>query len=541
MKNLKILSNKVINSNTTEKEFLEILIKNRGLDKHFLKLIRVRDIGPSNFGIKREDFEKAVGLIQESIRKQTKVVIYGDYDIDGITSTALLWKAIFPQNKNIKPIIPDREKDGYGLNPKTVESYCQKNDFWPELLILVDNGIVAQKEIKQLKKKIDKIIIIDHHLKNKDKIEADAIVHSSDTSASVLSFLVARAIDVKTDCELAALGLIGDMADLSNIFNRNIVIEGLKLINQGVNLGIKTILEVSGVGNKKVDEWTVGFVIGPRINASGRMGDATRALRLLSFSDKEIVRRLALELEEENKKRQMEERKIMDQFLKKNYDKQKIIVEMDEIQPGIIGLLAGKLCQNFGKPSIVVTKINPKIYKGSARSIEDFDITKFLRKNDSLFESLGGHKGAAGFSIKAKNYTKWLAKFKETPLDIKIIKSAGVCEARMKINAVNIKNFEVIEKLRPWGEANPPPLFLFENLRVVDKRLIGKDQNHLKLTIDDPETTFTERMVVEAIGWGMGERENVNVDDMITVVCQMTLNEYGNKRQVELMVKEIWL
>jgi len=540
MNRVKTLSDKIVDQQTSQKEFLEILLKNRGLDKNFLKKIDVKDIKAMDFGVKQSDFDKTVNLIKESINKQEKIIIYGDYDVDGITSTALLWKAIFPQNKNIKPIIPDREKDGYGLNIKTVENYCQKNDFWPELLILVDNGIVAQAEIKKLKKKINKVIIIDHHLKNDLRNEANAIVHSPDTSASVLSFLVAKFIDPKTDCELAALGLIGDMANLANIFNRNIAMEGIRLINQGKNIGVKKIIEISGVENKKADEWTIGFVIGPRINASGRMGDATRALRLLSFSDNTIVEKLAIELEAENKNRQMEERKIMDKFLGKKYENEKIIVEMDKIHPGIIGLLAGKLCERFGKPSIVVTNINKEMYKGSARSIEGFDITKFLRKESDLFESLGGHKSAAGFSIKAKNFSKWLKKIKKTNLTIKAEAVTISCESKMKLGALKIKNFEVIQSLRPFGEGNKSPLFLFEDLRIVDKRAIGKDLSHLKIWVDDPETSANERIVVEGIGWGKNrEMVGLKTGDQVSVVASLNLNEYTGKRQVELMVKEI--
>ncbi len=537
---IKTLSDKIIDQKTSPEEFLNILLKNRGLDKNFLEKINVKDINATDFGIKQSDFDKTVELIKESISKQEKIIIYGDYDVDGITSTALLWRAIFPQNKNVKPIIPDREKDGYGLNTKTVENYCLKNKFYPDLLILVDNGIVAQAEIKKLKKKISKVIIIDHHLKNDLKNEADSIIHSPNTSASVLSFLVARSIDPKTDCELAALGLIGDMANLANVFNRNIAIEGIKLINQGRNIGVKKILEISGVENKKADEWTVGFVIGPRINASGRMGDATRALRLLSFSDNSIVEKLAIELEAENKNRQTEERKIMEKFLGKNYENEKIIVETDKIHPGIIGLLAGKLCERFGKPSIVVTNVNEEMYKGSARSTEGFDITKFLRKESDLFESLGGHKSAAGFSIKAINFSKWFKKIQKTNLTIKAKAVTMSCEFKMKLGALKIKNFEVIQSLRPFGEGNKSPLFLFEKLRIVDRKAIGKDLSHLKIWVDDPDTSAIERIVVEGIGWGKSkEMADLKVGDQVSVVASLNLNEYMGKRQVELMVKEI--
>lgn len=537
---IKTVSDKIIDDKTSPEEFVDILLKNRGLDKKFLEKINVKDIKATDFGVKQKDFDKAIDLIKESIKKQEKIIIYGDYDVDGITSTALVWKAIFPKNKNVKPIIPDRQKDGYGLNTSTVENYCQKNKFWPELLILVDNGIVAQKEIKKLKKKINKIIVIDHHIKNDLKNEADAVIHSPDTSASVLSFLVARSIDPKTDCELATLGLIGDMANLANVFNRNIAKEGIKLINQGKNIGVKKILEISGTNNKKVDEWTVGFVIGPRINASGRMGDATRALRLLSFSDETILEKLAIELEAENKNRQTEERKIMDKFLSKNYGSEKIIVEIDNIHPGIIGLLAGKLSERFGKPSIVVTNIDKDLYKGSARSIEGFDITKFLRNNQDLFESLGGHKSAAGFSIKAKNFSRWLKRIEKKDFGKKNKTITLSCDAKMKLGGLKIKNFEVIQSLRPFGEGNRSPLFLFEKLRIVDRKAIGKDLSHLKIWVDDPKTSAVEKMVVEGIGWGKNkETTNLKIGDMVSLVASLNLNEYMGKRQVELMVKEI--
>ena len=175
--NVRLKSKVEIDGSTRPEEFLKILLKNRGLDKDFLEIVNIEDIGPTDFGVDKKDFKQAVKIKKESIEKQERIVIYGDYDVDGITATAILWRAMWGKNKNISPFVPDREEDGYGINYESFNRFCQKNKIKPDLLITVDNGVVAQEEISKIKKEGVKVIVIDHHKKNKGKIETSVSDH----------------------------------------------------------------------------------------------------------------------------------------------------------------------------------------------------------------------------------------------------------------------------------------------------------------------------------------------------------------------------
>lgn len=509
-------------------ELVDILLDNRGLKSDFLDRIKSEDIKVSDFGINTKDFEKAIKIIKAEQETHQKILIYGDYDVDGITATALVWKALYKKNKNVLPFIPDRQIDGYGLNDESVIRFCKEKNFWPDLLITVDNGIVAYQQIKKLKNKIGKVVVIDHHQKGKEKLEADGVVYSDQTTASVLAYLVAREFDSKTEIDLAALGVIADCANLANKLNRNLVAEGLKKLNLFPNIGIKEILKVSKWGNKVVDEWTIGFVIAPRINASGRMGDATRALRLLCDSNKDRLEKIATDLEKENRKRQDEQNKKLESYLNHEY-KQDLIIVKGDIHPGIIGLIAGKLTEKFGKASIVISEMDGKIFKASGRSIDDFDITKFLRQYGDLYESIGGHSQACGFGIKSNNYSRWYKLVKETKIKGSV-KNKSV-EAIMTLGAVNIKNFEAISKLKPWGEGNPLPYFLFTDVNVVNIRWVGANKNHVQLQVRQDRT-------VNAIGFNMAN-VNLSVGTKVNLIGQLTLNEYNGSKTIQIQVQRI--
>lgn len=538
---VKVKSKQIVDGNTKAEELLDILLENRDLNKDFLEIKKTSDLGVEDFGVNKEDFEQAIKLIREFIKNKKNIVIYGDYDVDGVTATAILWRAIYPLNKNTLPFVPDREMDGYGINYQSFDNFCKKNKFKVDVLITIDNGVVAQEEIAKTMADGVKVIIIDHHKKNKDKIKADGLIHSTETTASVLAYLVAGQIDKKNYTDLAVTGLIADCGNVSNLANRSLGVTGIKKIKTNPNIGLATLVNMAGVKKTDISEETIGYIIGPRINAAGRMENATEALRLLCFDDAKKISSLAIKLEKNNKQRQTEQIEALKNLEEKEY-KQKIIVETGNFHPGIIGLLAGKLTEKQSRPAIVVSN-RSDVCKGSARSIDGFDITSFLRQDGDLFESLGGHPGAAGFSIKKTNYVKWQKKFDKRLKDLKIkTKKTWIAEAQMKLSALKLENYKIIEKLRPYGIGNDKPLFLFEKLKVIESRLVGGDQRHLKLKVDDPQTVAIESVGANGIAFGKGFlKKTIDSAETVNMLAYVNLNEWMGKKSVELLVKEIWI
>lgn len=534
-------SKKIIDDKTSSEVLLKILLKNRDIDENFLKEQKTKDLSVVDFGVNKKDFDKVIKIISEAIENKKKIVIYGDYDADGVMATAILWRAIYPLNKNVFPFVPNRETDGYGVKYESFDRFCKKKNLKADLLITVDNGVVAQKEISKIKKDGVMVVVIDHHKKNKEKLKLDGLIHSTKTTASVLAFLTARRMGGVADIDLAAIGLIADCADLSRQTNRTLAIDGLTQIKKGANKGINLLLKMAGVDKSTVTEETVGFVIGPRINAAGRMSDATNALRLVCFDNKQKILEMAKKLNQDNVLRQTIQRQAIEKISNKEY-KDKIIVEVGEFHPGLIGLLAGKLADLTKKPAIVVSKLT-KMYKGSARSVDGFDITLFLRQDEKLFESLGGHSGAAGFSIKKENFSKWIKSMKRKMKAIDIETDGQVmAEAKMKLSAISLKNYKIVERLRPFGGNNNKPLFLFEKLRVIESRLVGGDRRHLKLRLDDPETEEIEKITTAAIAFNKGFfKKEIDKSKLVNILAYLNLNKWMGKMNVELLVKEIWV
>ena len=524
---VKKLSPIKVDKQTKPEELEAILLKNRKLDKSFLTFEGDDQIDFRKLDIDPNEFNRAIKTIKKLISGQGKIMIYGDYDVDGISSTAILWRAIYPQNKNVLPFIPNRQRDGYGVNYQSFINTCQDKKFWPDLLITVDNGIGQKKEIDQIKKKVSKIVVIDHHQKIANKIKVDGLVHNSQTTASGLAYLVAKEIGHNQDIDLACLGIVADCADMSNKFNRNVVKLGLNKLNKNPNLGIGEMLKSANkIG--QIDEWTIGFIIGPRINASGRMDDANDSLRLLCFDNLKKCQTICESLEKLNNLRQTEQLNSYDQIGNKQY-KQGPIVELGDFHPGIIGLISGKLVDRWSLPVIIVAKNDGLIYKGSARSPADFDITQFLKQNSQWLETLGGHKGAAGFSIKKENWSRWLKEINKTIIKAKN-KRQIYCESEMAIEAINVANFNVIEKFKPWGENNPQPLFLFRD-KPSEINLVGKDKNHLRLKFGD----------IWAIYFGAGDQiTRFRPGSLVNFVGQISLNNFNNQQQLQLQIKEMW-
>ena len=523
---LNLSSNETISGQTSAETLLKLLLKNR-------HIIDINSYLKPPFPESKLSSKKAVNLIKKFIETQKNILIYGDYDVDGLSSTALIWQSLYPLNKNVFPFIPHREKDGYGFKASSFFRIEKEKNINFDLLITVDNGIVADKEFAKIKAKNPdiKILVVDHHIASEKLKHADALFHSVDTSASALAWFLAKNFSKSADLSLAALGVVADCQPLSGI-NRSIVVHGLQELKLNPSPGLKKLMEISKVKLDKLSVYDLGFLLGPRLNAVGRLSDPIDALRLLCSQSSLQAAKYAQVLNDFNQERQSLQKESID-IADKNIDlKNKVIFIADSFNLGIIGLIASRLTEKYSLPSVIIAK-NGQVAKGSCRSIPQVNIIEVLRKYSKLFVDLGGHPGAAGFSILNKNIPKLqkkLINYFSTYLRSYSPQKSLTLDAKMDISAINLKNIKIIKSLEPFGIGNPEPLFLFENLKIDSKKILGQTQSHLKLKLSG----------VDAIAFKKADLDkDLRIGDSINLVASLDANTWNGHTFPQLVVKEI--
>lgn len=545
-------SDQIVDGNTTQQELLTLLLKNRNIKKEdlaeFLNPSNPENLTADRFGIWINELSKAVARIRQAIENKENILIYGDYDVDGITSTAILWQTLVKKGGKVTPFIPNREVDGYGFKYDSFLRFQTEKNIKFDLLITVDNGIVAGKELQKVKDNGVEIIIVDHHLPDENNNPpAFAIVHSIQVSGSILSWILASKFSETADLGLAALGAVADCVPLIGV-NRNIVVYGLKKLQTGPNCGMKKLMEISGSKQETLSTYDLGFILGPRINAVGRLDNPTEALRLLCAPTPELATRYAKILDDCNKDRQVLQKDCIDlaeeKFEKEQAGNKIIFISNTEYHPGIIGLIAGRLTEKYYLPSIAIS-VGEKCSKGSCRSIKEISIIETLREFSYLLVDVGGHAGAAGFTILNENidkFQKLITEFVNDKLkDIELSPSYFV-DSEAKLSAVTVKNYKAIQKLEPFGLENIEPYFLFKDLVITQKRLVGQTGDHLKLKFDDSQTKTIENVGTDAIAFKKGEMDKVlKIGDTVDVVARINTNTWNNLTTPQLMVKEIIL
>ncbi len=484
-------------SSTVELE--EILLKNRGIKTEEEK---ERFFNP-NLESYQKDFElsgikTAISRIQKAISESEQIFIYGDYDADGLTSTAIIYLALKNLGAKVLPYIPHREKEGYGLSKIGIDS-CLSQD--AKLIITVDNGIVAFEQSEYAKSKGLDLIITDHHEALDKRPEAVAIVHSTKMcGAGVVWSLVRELIGQEKAAEYLDLAAIGSICDLIPLIgvNRSLVKEGLKRMNKNLRPGVGA-LAVECKLEDQITAYTISHILGPRLNAAGRLDSAMDALRLLCTQDDSKARILAKRLCSSNDlKKQLtteaidKAHKMINESTLEN--KKIILLHSTEWIPGIIGLMAGRISEEFKLPAIIISE-NGVISKGSARTVNGVNIIETLRQCSDLLIDVGGHKKAAGFTIETskinlleKRLNKILSK---SSITITEDEEAEICVVPSKVTRSWIRT---LDKFEPFGMDNQKPLFTSKNAVVDDLRGVGLGK-HLKLKIDG----------VDAIAFSYGE------------------------------------
>lgn len=495
------------------------------------------------------DMQKAVDRIINAIENKEKVIIYGDYDVDGITSTTVLKQFLAERGLIVDWYIPNRLNEGYGLNKNAIKEI---NDKGYKLIITVDCGISALEEIKYANDLGMEVIVTDHHepvevlpqcLAVVDAKRKDNIYPYNQLAGVGVVFKLIQALSIKLNLEekeflkfldLVAVGTISDIVPLKDE-NRVIAKLGLKLVEVTKNIGLKTLISV--LGFKKIDSTAISFGVAPRINASGRMGVQEKALNLFLTDNYEEAKKITQELNEFNNDRQAEEQKIFKEaleMLKKENDKSCIILGNENWHHGVIGIVASKITDMYFKPSILLC-FEENEGKGSGRSIPGFDLHKALMECSKDIKKFGGHSMAIGITIEKDKFESFKNDFEKyaEQTNIKEIVPIVNIDAEISLKDLSIDIVKQLELLEPFGEANKMPQFLFKNMKIIAIRAISEGK-HLKLKLKQ------DNYIIDAIGFNMGELSNLyQIEDRIDVVGNIGVNAFNGMENLQINIKDI--
>ena len=497
------------------------------------------------------DMEIAVDRIIKAIQNKQQIIIYGDYDADGITSTTVLKTFLEERGLHIATYIPNRLDEGYGLNNAALDKIAQGNY---DLMITVDCGISAISEIEYANNLGIETIITDHHepgenipnaLAVVDAKRKDSVYPCRDLAGVGVVFKLIQAISIKLQLEekeylkyldIVCVGTISDIVPLVDE-NRVIAKLGLMLVEQTRNLGLKSILNYSGY--KKIDSNTISFGVAPRINASGRMGHQEDALKLFLEKNINKVNELTQKLNLYNIKRQEIEKNIYNEVVEKIeknklYNNNVIVVSGEGWHHGVIGIVASKITELYFKPSILLC-FEDGIGTGSGRSIPGFDLHQALSKCSNNLQKFGGHAMAVGVTIQKENLKKFADQIEQIAeqSNIKEIEPIINIDAEVNLDEVTTDYVESLQKLEPFGEGNKVPLFAFRNLKIDSIRAISEGK-HLKLVLKNSNN------LINAIGFNIGSlAEEYKIGDKVDVVGVLEINTFNGVKSIQINLKDI--
>ena len=504
------------------------------------------------------DMEKATERINKAIDEKERIAVYGDYDVDGITSTSLLYEFLTSLGADAEYYIPDRKGEGYGINIMAVNKLAKEG---VKLMITVDCGITALGEVSLAKALGMDVIVTDHHT-CKERLPVDAVAilnpkrpdcsYPFDALAGVgvafklaLAIAVSRKMNTKEVFEkyidLAALGTVADVVPLLGE-NRIIVDKGLHALQNPTRIGLRAIMEVAGVAGKPITASTIAFAIAPRLNAAGRLGTATTAVELLLTKEAARAREIALLLDAENKERQQTEKEIFDEALEMiakdvNFEKKKVIVlAHEDWHHGVIGIVASRLTDMYYKPCILISHSNGN-GKGSGRSIKAFNLFDALNHCEKYLTEFGGHAVAAGLNINVneiEEFTKAINKYADEILTEQDMIPSVEIDCPITEQTVTLENAALISRLEPFGMCNEKPIFAIASAEVSAVSAVGADNKHLRLRI------AKNGLFLNCIGFGMGEfAATLAKGDTIHIAFQIDINSYQGTDSVQLIIKDI--
>lgn len=506
-----------------------------------------------------KNMKEAVEKIKEHIRKKDKIVVYGDYDVDGVTATSLLVEFFSNFIQDINYYIPNRFSEGYGLNKEAI--FYIKKEMQADLILTVDNGISSYHEVEYAKEIGLDIIVTDHH-NPPEEIPQCIVINVKQKGDSYpfkelcgcgVAFKLVQALQrelnlpkklINNTLDLVTLGTISDLVPLVDE-NRTMVKYGLKIINADKRLGLAVLRETAGLKDKKINAGQIGYTLGPCFNAAGRIEDAKIGVQLLLEKSTEKARNLAQTLYQLNitrQKIQIDGERYCSSLVKEKYSKDDFLVlRADEISEGVIGIIAGKIKDTFYRPTLVVTKSEEGYLKGSGRSIKGINIYDEMKKISDLLLGFGGHEMACGFSIKEENLEELRKRLNIQVQEVKkedpsiLIPKIDIV-AEIKAEELNIEFIKELSKLEPYGVGNSKPLFVIKNIDVNHQwtRACGKEGTHLKFSGKKDD------IYLSGIGFSLAEKyENLKESSIVDVAFYADINKYNGSIYPQMRIEDI--
>lgn len=540
----------------TNRSIIDTILKNRELPADYMDPFKLSERMHSPYLL--PDMDKGVQRIQQAINNGEKIVIFGDYDVDGITSTAIMIFFFRKIGYPVQYILPHREKDGYGLRPAGVD---KATALAAKLIITVDNGITSNEAIDYAASLGIDVVVTDHHLQEGELPNACAVINPNRVDSKypfksicgvTVAFKLIYALGEKlmqeddykqfllNHLDLVAIGTIADVMPLRDE-NYAIVKLGLKVLSKTLKPGLVELKKISGVKEREVTPISVGFFLAPRLNASGRLEEADTSVNLLISQSKEEAKEISVYLNELNKKRQ----KMQSDYLNSAFnllpaEKDKvgkvIFVENEEWQPGLIGLVAGQLKEKYARPAFAFTLDERGNYVGSARSVDSFHITNALTNFNHYFLNYGGHSKAAGLTVLAENYLKFKNEFLDYAnnlIDEKDLITELVIDSVIDIDQVNLSVTRLIQDVGPFGEGNPEPVLVIEKAQIQDMKLLSNGK-HLKLYAQKGNQIF------ECVWWRAGEyKDSLVFREVVDLAFRLSINSWQGVERLQLVVEDI--
>ncbi len=534
-------------------ELIAHLLVNRGMEtveagNHFLH-DTPEDMGDPFL---MKGMKEAAERIGQALDRKESIVIYGDYDVDGISSTSLLWRFFKRLGAEVRFYIPERQSEGYGLNREALEQLIREKT---DLVITVDCGISSYDDVAAVRGRLD-IIVTDHHEVPEQIPPAVAVVnpkqpgclypHKQLAGVGVAYKLcqalwrVRRGGLYTEDMEIAALGTVADVVPLLDE-NRIIVKYGLRDMQKTANKGLAALIEVAGLSDKKINAGHIGFTLAPRLNAAGRVSHAGEGVRLLTTEDWDEAMEIAESLNETNSERQQIERSIIEAveetLQRRDIQQEKVLVVAgQDWHSGVIGIVASRMVDKYYRPTLIIS-VHDGIGKGSCRSIDAFDMHGALAYASDLLIQFGGHHQAAGFSIeqdKIPLLQERLTEYAERYLTAADYIPMLHIEGKVPLSSVTLPLIEELEVMEPCGRENPEALFVAEQVEITSIHRIGKDHNHVKIQ------AAADGAEIEGVGWHMGDyTDYIFAGDRVNLAFKMKINEFRDVVKPQLILEDI--
>lgn len=538
--------------NAKVENIIELLLMARGIEnKNDIKLFfdppDPHSIPLKDIGIKETEIKKLTDRLKKAKKENEQIVIFGDYDTDGVCATAIVWEVLYKMGFKVMPYLPNRFEEGYGIKADSIKKLKK---IYPDLglIITVDNGIVAFEAASEAQKLGIDLVISDHHEPGSVKPQSLAVIHTTKTSGAGVSWFLAREtvkffksdLDLKDLLGLCALGTVADQLPLLGI-NRALVKHGITALRTTDRPGIIELCNVAQVVQENIGTYEINYALAPRINAMGRLDHAMDSLRLLCTKNHTQAKNYANKVGKTNSERQKIVEEVVfhaDQSASQKNWENIIVLSHESYHEGVIGLAAAKLVEKYHLPAIVMTE-NEGICKASARSIPGFNIIKAIRQLEGYLITGGGHEMAAGFSINKENLDSFINeidKIAASLLTDEIRTRKLQIDLELDFNALSWDLAEKLIAFEPCGVGNFNPVFRTNNVEIKENKLLGKDGKHLRLILKESEREY------EAVAFGLGNQAKaLNVGRKIDIAYNLDINRWNGRESLQLKIKDIMI